>query len=198
MSSFDYQVKLLLVGDSGAGKTSLLLRYANGEFQPTFITTIGIDFRIKTIGLNQSVVKLQLWDTAGQERFKTITTSYFRGAQGILLVYDVTQRHTFDHIQNWAEQINQYGDLGVTCVLVGNKCDLEHREVSYEEGKALAEERGMRFFETSAKNNVNVTDAFESAASIVLNKLKQSRIPHTPKSIPIDKPQPSSSSCGCS
>ena len=99
--TFDLQVKLLMIGDSGVGKTCLLLRYANDSFSPTFITTIGIDFKIKTVPIDNHVVKLQIWDTAGQERFRTITTSYFRGAQGILLVYDVTDRGSFENVSNW-------------------------------------------------------------------------------------------------
>ena len=121
--TFDLQVKLLMIGDSGVGKTCLLLRYANDSFSPTFITTIGIDFKIKTVPIDNHVVKLQIWDTAGQERFRTITTSYFRGAQGILLVYDVTDRGSFENISNWVGQIEQHADINVTKVLVGNKCD---------------------------------------------------------------------------
>jgi Ras-related protein Rab-8A len=104
---FDMQIKLLMIGDSGVGKTCLLLRYANDSFSPTFITTIGIDFKIKNIELDSKRIKLQIWDTAGQERFRTITTSYFRGAQGILLVYDVTDRGSFNSIRNWVGQIQQ-------------------------------------------------------------------------------------------
>ena len=104
-ATFDLQIKLLMIGDSGVGKTCLLLRYANDSFSPTFITTIGIDFKIKQIHLDGKDIKLQIWDTAGQERFRTITTSYFRGAQGILLVYDVTDRGSFENIRNWVSQI---------------------------------------------------------------------------------------------
>jgi len=154
---FDMQIKLLMIGDSGVGKTCLLLRYANDSFSPTFITTIGIDFKIKNIELDGKRIKLQIWDTAGQERFRTITTSYFRGAQGILLVYDVTDRGSFNSITNWVGQIGQHADVAVNKILIGNKCDMEdQRVVSFEEGKQLASEFGIQFFETSAKNDMNV------------------------------------------
>lgn len=170
--AFDLQIKLLTIGDSGVGKTCLLLRYANDSFSPTFITTIGIDFKIKTIELEGKKVKLQIWDTAGQERFRTITTSYFRGAQGILLVYDVTDRQSFENINKWVSQIADYGDKHVNKILIGNKCDMEsERVVSEEEGQALASSHGMPFFETSAKADMNVSPAFEDIARLVMKRL---------------------------
>jgi Ras-related protein Rab-8A len=148
------------------------LRYANDSYSPTFITTIGIDFKIKNIQLEGKRVKLQIWDTAGQERFRTITTSYFKGAQGILLVYDVTDRKTFQAIGNWIAQINQHADKKVNNVLIGNKCDMEdQRAVSVEEGRELANEFGMSFFETSAKQDTNVEAAFLGIASMVQERI---------------------------
>mmetsp|Transcript_48867 Transcript_48867/g.117395 ORF Transcript_48867/g.117395 Transcript_48867/m.117395 type:complete len:216 (+) Transcript_48867:188-835(+) len=171
--AFDLQIKLLTIGDSGVGKTCLLLRYANKSFSPTFITTIGIDFKIKLIDLGGKRVKLQIWDTAGQERFRTITTSYFRGAQGILLVYDITDRHSFENIGNWVRQIQQYGDKHVNKILIGNKWDMpaSERAVTPEEGAALAKDHGMPFFETSAKADHNVTEAFAAIADLVMKRL---------------------------
>ena len=125
------QIKLLMIGDSGVGKTCLLLRYANDSFSPTFITTIGIDFKIKNVDIDGTRIKLQIWDTAGQERFRTITTSYFRGAQGILLVYDVTDRRSFESIRNWISQIQQHADVHVNKILVGNKCDMTDAQRPY-------------------------------------------------------------------
>ena len=110
---FDLQIKLLMIGDSAVGKTSLLLRYANDTFSSTFITTIGIDFKIKTVHLGGKKVKLQIWDTAGQEQFRTITRSYFRGAQGIVLVYDITDRRTFNSVRSWMAQITDHADQQV-------------------------------------------------------------------------------------
>lgn len=175
--AYDLQIKLLMIGDSGVGKTCLLLRYTNDSFSPTFITTIGIDFKVKTIKVLDKRVKLQVWDTAGQERFRTITTSYFRGAHGIVLVYDVTERKSFENVKNWINQIQQYADLGVSRVLIGNKCDadgddsVKKRSVTFEEGKKLANEFGIDFFESSAKTNKNVTAAFVSVANQAVTKL---------------------------
>lgn len=171
--SYDMQIKLLMIGDSGVGKTALLLRYANDSFSSTFITTIGIDFKIKHIDLDGKRIKLQIWDTAGQERFRTITTSYFRGAQGILLVYDVTDRRSFESVRGWMTQIQQHADSSVDLMLLGNKCDVEDgRVVSVEEGRRLAKEFGnIPFFETSAKSAINVADAFIAVARAVKDRL---------------------------
>jgi Ras-related protein Rab-8A len=158
----------------GVGKTCLLLRYANDSFSPTFITTIGIDFKIKNIELDGKRIKLQIWDTAGQERFRTITTSYFRGAQGILLVYDCTDRGSFNSIRNWVGQIQQHADVHVNKILIANKCDMtDDRVVSTEEGQALADEYDppMQFFETSAKQNINVDAGFIAIARDVKERL---------------------------
>lgn len=176
-STFDLQIKLLMIGDSGVGKTSLLLRYANDSFSPTFITTIGIDFKIKTVCLDSTVVKLQIWDTAGQERFRTITVSYFRGAQGILLVYDVCDRNSFENISNWISQIDAHADVNVIKVLVGNKCDSDPGkiQVSEAEGQALADQYGIKFFLTSAKNDIGVTPAFESVARDVMTRINTAK-----------------------
>lgn len=169
---YEMQIKLLMIGDSGVGKTCLLLRYANDSFSPTFITTIGIDFKIKHMELDGKRVKLQIWDTAGQERFRTITTSYFRGAQGILLVYDVTDRGSFNSIRNWVGQIDQHADVHVNKILIGNKCDMaDQRVVSHDEGAALAKEYGIQFFETSAKNGIDVDKGFLAIARDVKNRL---------------------------
>ncbi|KAH9258942.1 hypothetical protein BASA81_002562 [Batrachochytrium salamandrivorans] len=174
-STFDLQIKLLMIGDSGVGKTCLLLRYANDSFSPTFITTIGIDFKIKTVSIDDSVVKLQIWDTAGQERFRTITVSYFRGAQGILLCYDVCDRGSFENIANWIAQIEQHADVNVIKVLIGNKCDADPSkiQVTEAEGQALADQYGIKFYLTSAKSDIRVTDAFESVARDVMVRLQQ-------------------------
>jgi len=169
---YDMQIKLLMIGDSGVGKTCLLLRYANDSFSPTFITTIGIDFKIKNVEIDGKRIKLQIWDTAGQERFRTITTSYFRGAQGILLVYDVTDRRSFESIRNWISQIQQHADVHVNKILCGNKCDMtDEKVVSTEEGLKLAKEFGIEFWEASAKNDINVEASFISIARSVKDRL---------------------------
>ena len=169
---FDLQIKLLMIGDSAVGKTSLLLRYANDTFSSTFITTIGIDFKIKTVDLDGRRVKLQIWDTAGQEQFRTITRSYFRGAQGIVLVYDITDRGTFNSVRSWMAQIADHADAQVNRVLVANKSDNEaERRVSSAEGAALAAEYEVKFLETSAKHDINVSETFTAIAREVVARI---------------------------
>lgn len=173
-AKYDYLIKLLLIGDSGVGKSCLLLRYSDDSFTSSFITTIGIDFKIKSILINESKVKLQIWDTAGQERFRTITTAYYRGAMGILLVYDVTDEASFSNVRNWMRQIDQNAAENVNRILIGNKCDMdEQRKVTYDAGKSLADEFKIKFFETSAKLNTNVDKAFLSIASDIVERLKE-------------------------
>ena len=151
------------------------MRYSDDSFTQSFITTIGIDFKIKSILINETTkVKLQIWDTAGQERFRTITTAYYRGAMGILLVYDVTDETSFMSVRNWMKQIDQNASENVNRILIGNKCDMEEaRKVSYDQGKALAAEFKINFFETSAKLNSNVEKAFLTIASDIVERLKE-------------------------
>ncbi|CAH8462744.1 unnamed protein product [Schistosoma turkestanicum] len=133
---YDYLLKLLLIGDSGVGKSCLLLRFADETFNETYISTIGVDFKIRTLEINGKVVKLQIWDTAGQERFRTITSSYYRGAQGIMIVYDITDKSTFDHVENWLLEIGSNAKDQISRILIGNKCDLnDRRAVKYEDAQ---------------------------------------------------------------
>ena len=158
--SYDYLVKILLIGNSCVGKSSILLRYTDHMFTPSFISTIGIDFKIKTIDLDGKKFKLQIWDTAGQERFRTITTAYYRGAMGILIVYDISDMKSFEDTKNWMNNIANYAEKNVNMILVGNKCDKDDRAISYEMGKALADKLGIKFMETSARTNKNVDEVF--------------------------------------
>jgi len=171
-AAYDYLIKLLLIGDSGVGKSCLLLRFSDDSFTPSFITTIGIDFKIRTIELDGKRIKLQIWDTAGQERFRTITTAYYRGAMGILLVYDVTDERSFKNIRNWFSNIEQHASEGVNKILIGNKCDwVEKKAITKEQGQALADEFGIKFLETSAKANINVEEAFFTLARDIKKRL---------------------------
>jgi Ras-related protein Rab-8A len=159
--SYDYLFKLLLIGDSGVGKTCLLFRFSEDAFNSTFISTIGIDFKIRTIELDGKKIKLQIWDTAGQERFRTITTAYYRGAMGIMLVYDITNEKTFENIKNWIRNIEEHAAPDVQKMILGNKCDMnDKRVVTKERGEQLALEYGIRFMETSAKASMNVEESF--------------------------------------
>ncbi|XP_008779100.1 ras-related protein RABE1c-like isoform X1 [Phoenix dactylifera] len=189
-ADYDYLIKLLLIGDSGVGKSCLLLRFTDDSFTTSFITTIGIDFKIRTIELDGKRIKLQIWDTAGQERFRTITTAYYRGAMGILLVYDVTDESSFNNIRNWIRQIEQHASDNVNKILVGNKADMDEnkRAVSTSQGQMLADEYGIKFFETSAKTNFNVEQVFFSIARDIKQRLAESDSKSEPQTIKISKP----------
>jgi len=177
-AAYDYLIKLLLIGDSGVGKSCLLLRFSDDSFTPSFITTIGIDFKIRTIELDGKRIKLQIWDTAGQERFRTITTAYYRGAMGILLVYDVTDEKSFNNIRNWIRNIEQHATESVNKILIGNKFDMvEKKVVDSARGKTLADEYGIKFLETSAKNSINVEEAFITLAKDIKKRLIDNQEP---------------------
>uniref|UniRef100_A0A4W6EC09 Ras-related protein Rab-3 n=2 Tax=Lates calcarifer TaxID=8187 RepID=A0A4W6EC09_LATCA len=173
--NFDYMFKLLIIGNSSVGKTSFLFRYADDSFTSAFVSTVGIDFKVKTVFRNDKRIKLQIWDTAGQERYRTITTAYYRGAMGFLLMYDITNQDSFNAVQDWATQIKTYSWDNAQVILVGNKCDLEDdRLVPTEDGQRLAEELGFQFFEASAKDNINVKQVFERLVDVICEKMNES------------------------
>ncbi|XP_043699280.1 ras-related protein RABA6a-like [Telopea speciosissima] len=157
----DFLFKAILIGDSAVGKSNLLTRFARDHFRLDSKPTIGVEFAYRNIKIGDKVIKAQIWDTAGQERFRAITSSYYRGARGALLVYDITRRSTFDNLAKWLREIREFGDSDMVILMVGNKTDLGHaREISEEEGQRLAEKEGLCFMETSALENLNVEEAF--------------------------------------
>ncbi|KAF9419335.1 hypothetical protein HW555_004099 [Spodoptera exigua] len=170
--SFDYLFKLLLIGDSGVGKSCLLLRFADDTYTESYISTIGVDFKIRTVDLDGKTIKLQIWDTAGQERFRTITSSYYRGAHGIIIVYDCTDQDSFSNVKQWLEEIDRYACDNVNKLLVGNKCDLTTKKVvDYTTANQYAEQLGIPFLETSAKNSTNVEQAFMTMAAEIKTRV---------------------------
>ncbi|XP_069765345.1 ras-related protein ORAB-1-like [Narcine bancroftii] len=180
---YDYLFKLLLIGDSGVGKSCLLLRFADDTYTESYISTIGVDFKIRTIELEGKTIKLQIWDTAGQERFRTITSSYYRGAHGIIIVYDVTDQDSFNNVKQWLEEIARYASENVNKLLVGNKCDLTSKKVvDYPTAKEYADSLRIPFLETSAKNATNVEQAFVTMAAEIKNRMGTGPTPNDEKS----------------
>eukprot|EP00250_Pteridium_aquilinum_P019882 c2461_g1_i1 orf=130-798(-) len=166
----DYIFKIVLTGDSAVGKSNLLSRYARDEFHASSKATIGVEFQTQSMIVDGKRIKAQIWDTAGQERFKAVTSAYYRGAVGALVVYDISRRQSFDEISRWLEELRVHSDMSVVAMLVGNKCDLEHlREVSVEEGRSLAEAETMYFMETSALDATNVTKVFQTVVTEIYN-----------------------------
>ncbi|XP_074843330.1 ras-related protein Rab-10-like isoform X2 [Carettochelys insculpta] len=168
-------VKIVTAGEASVGKTSIVRRYTEpglaAAAAASYIATVGIDFKVKTITFNDTTVKLQIWDTAGQEQFHTISTSYFRGAHGFVLVYDITNSDSFQGIRSWMKDIHEKADDEVDIVLLGNKCDKEtERIIPKHRGEKLAWEYGVPFFETSATDNINIEDAFSVLVKQIMKK----------------------------
>ncbi len=169
--NFDYLFKIVLVGDAEVGKTSLTTRFAYGTFTDQYISTLGVDFVVKTLSMNGHIVKLQIWDTAGQERYAGIRPIYYRGAKGAVLVFDLTRRQSFLNVEKWVEQIQRYASQDIPMILVGNKLDLtDTREVTTSDVETLIDERGMKYFETSAKVDQGVKETFEKVSELILQK----------------------------
>eukprot|EP00252_Welwitschia_mirabilis_P028110 TRINITY_DN9996_c0_g1_i1.p1 TRINITY_DN9996_c0_g1~~TRINITY_DN9996_c0_g1_i1.p1 ORF type:complete len:217 (-),score=45.93 TRINITY_DN9996_c0_g1_i1:154-804(-) len=157
----DYVFKVVLIGDSAVGKSQILSRFARNEFSLDSKATIGVEFQTRTVVIEHKSVKAQIWDTAGQERYRAVTSAYYRGAVGAMLVYDVTKRQSFDHVARWLEELRNHSDNNIVIMLVGNKCDLENlRAVPTEDAKEFAQKENLFFLETSALEATNVETAF--------------------------------------
>ena len=168
----NYRFKIILIGNSPVWKSSLILRFSDDTFNEIFYQTIGVDFSSKTFDLDCNNVKLQIWDTSGDERFKNMSYSYYKNVNGIIMVYDITNKQSFKDIDNWFPEVEKHASGDVNKMLVGNKCDLEgDRQVSYDEGKGYADQLGIKFIETSAKESINVASAFSIIRYIIYSMI---------------------------
>ncbi|KAL4479277.1 hypothetical protein ABPG72_011489 [Tetrahymena utriculariae] len=169
----DYVIKILLVGDSAVGKTNIMLKYCEQGYKTAHMVTVGVDFKMKTIKVDQKQLKLIIWDTAGQEKYQAMAQSIYNGAQAVIVVYSITDRNSFMNVRNWIKQISEHVPDQIIITLVGNKCDESEnqRKVDKAEGQALANEYKIPFFESSAKDNINITQLFEETARQIKEKI---------------------------
>jgi len=175
--SYDYLFKLIVIGDAACGKSCLLYRFTDNKFKGDSTHTIGVEFGSKTIEVGGKMIKQQIWDTAGQERFRSVTRSYYRGAAGCILVYDITSRDSYNHLVTWLSDARALATPELVIVLVGNKTDLqEDREVTFLEASRFAQENDLMFIETSAKTGENVEEVFVKCAKTILNKIESGQI----------------------
>jgi len=171
---YDYLIKCLVIGDSGTGKSSLMLRFTNDVYNPNYISTIGVDFKIKSLNIKNKVVKFQIWDTAGQDRFRTITSSYYRGCNAVIICYDITEKETFTNVKIWLNEVKKYSMTEPLMILCGTKTDLlDKRQVSEDEGLSYAKNNNMMFYETSSKDNLYIKEIFEMIGEKKINTFDQ-------------------------
>ena len=174
MVNFDYLLKYIIIGDAAVGKSNLLLRYVHGQFKPEYQLTIGVEFGAKNIEIDSKMFRIQIWDTAGTENFRSITRAYYKNSVCALVVYDISSRDSFNNVMSWIGDCRNQSPKTIFIVLVGNKCDLEDkRQVTYEEGKELADKNELLFFESSAKDGINVDDIFINSAKEISKKIEQ-------------------------
>ncbi|BAT86714.1 hypothetical protein LR48_Vigan09g276300 [Vigna angularis] len=178
---YDYLFKVVLIGDSGVGKSNLLSRFTRNEFCLESKSTIGVEFATRTLEVEGRSVKAQIWDTAGQERYRAITSAYYRGALGALLVYDVTKPTTFENVSRWLKELRDHADVNIVIMLIGNKTDLKHlRAVATEDAQGYAEKEGLSFIETSALEATNVEKAFQTILSEIYRIISKKSLSSTP------------------
>lgn len=171
---YDFLFKVVLIGDSGVGKSNLLSRFTRNEFNLDTKSTIGVEFATRSIQVDAKTIKAQIWDTAGQERYRAITSAYYRGAVGALLVYDISKHQTYENVQRWLKELREHADSNIVIMLVGNKSDLRHlRAVPTEEAKQFASENNLSFIETSALDASNVELAFQNILTEIYRIVSQ-------------------------
>jgi len=171
LDEYDFLFKLIIVGDSNVGKTNIMSKYIHNQFNQHSKSTIGVEFGTKIVNIDNKKIKAQIWDTAGQERYKSITSAYYKGAKGALIVYDITNKFSFDSVDKWVQDLNSYGDKNITLLLVGNKSDLEEkRQITKENGEEKAKSFNLGFIETSACSGDNIDQAFVIMLKEVLKK----------------------------
>lgn len=176
-TNYSYLFKILIIGDASVGKTAILNRYIDDVYTPIHISTIGIDFKVRTMECEDKIIKLQIWDTAGQERFKTIVSSYYRGAHGIFIVYDITDENSFNNVKMWLTECRKHANENVPIILIGNKSDMNHkRKISYEQGLECANKYDLKFMETSAQSNSNVNLSFTILAGEALKTFEKKTV----------------------
>ena len=174
--NYEQLYKIIIVGDSGVGKSNILGRYINNIFKQDTKSTVGVEFASKKIKANGVNIKLQIWDTAGQERYRSITSAYYRGSKGCFIVYDISSLQTFESVEKWYEEVLKSGEKDISVILIGNKCDLENeRKVTVEMGENKARNLNCPFFETSALNNIHIEDVFQSIAENIYNRCKDEK-----------------------
>lgn len=174
---YDYLFKVVLIGDSGVGKSSLLSRFTRNEFNLESKSTIGVEFATRSIEVDGKTIKAQIWDTAGQERYRAITSAYYRGAVGALLVYDIAKQLSYENVERWLRELRDHADQNILIMLVGNKSDLRHlRAISTEDAKAFSEKNGLSFIETSALDSTNVEPAFQNILTEIYRIVSQKQM----------------------
>ena len=169
--NYEYIFKIIIIGNSNVGKTSIINRFTDKEFKDKHLATLGCDFHMKTIMINEKMIKIQIWDTAGMEKYQSITKSYYRGAQACLIVFDITNRESFESIDNWIENFNKFSNPNIQKIilLIGNKCDLGiDRKISYEEAENYSRVNNLLYYETSAKDDINIHEVFHFLGSQLL------------------------------
>ena len=171
--NYNYLLKFIIIGDAAVGKSNLLVRYTSGQFKEEYQLTIGVEFGSNNVIIGDNTYRIQIWDTAGQENFRSITRSYYKNTACAIIVYEISNKKSFENISSWIEECKNTAPKSILMVLVGNKCDLDNREVTEEEGREFAEKNGMIFFETSAKTGKNVEELFKQSVKVIDQKIKE-------------------------